>query len=44
VEIFRDGSSIGWSTRGNPRDLEGRGAVVEYLREVIADYRPAIQF
>jgi len=44
MELFQDGSSCGWDLRGTPRDVEGFGAVVEYFREVIADYRPAIQF
>jgi hypothetical protein len=44
LEVFQDGSSVGWDTRAATRDLEGFGAVIEYLREVIAEYRPAIQF
>ena len=44
MEIVKDRSSCGWSTLGQPRDLEGFGVVVEYLRGVIGEYRPSIQF
>lgn len=44
IELIRDQSSVGWDTFGKPRDLEGRERVVAFLREVIAEYRPSIQF
>lgn len=43
-EIIKDRSSCGWNTIGNPRDLEGRERVVDFLRDVISEYRVNVQF
>lgn len=44
IEIIRDGSGTGWDTIGQTHDLEGFRAVREFLREVVASYRPVIEF
>jgi hypothetical protein len=44
MQMARDTSRTGFCVFAPARYLEGFGQVIEYLREVIGEYRPAIQF